>query len=310
MPSVDSLVETARQNTQFGQYRFPENLGPNGFVLDFVEYSYAETFAAVSQTARTNTSIILPLPQQLQDVDNIDVKSADLGTTGALALGVFNTAKGGSSAILSTVQKMMEGSESLGSSIGEAARTGDFTTLSSSLNDYLGFAARNAMTLSPELSLAADVATGTAINPHTTLNFDGVSLKEFTFTWQLAPQSAEESDALRNIVEKIKSHILPKTVGLGSAPGLSRAILKYPDIARIRLNGVAQQYFPNFNPGMVSNFTVDYTPQGNVLLEGGKPAIVNMSLSFQEAQIRTSGAAGNADSSGIGWTDPSGLGVG
>jgi hypothetical protein len=237
------------------------------------------------------TAIVLPLPQQLQDIDNIDVASAQLGTVGSFAVGAFGTASelatGGAEGVMGQIKGIMDKLENEGRGVA-AGRVSKY-------KDYLGFAARNVLSLSPELSLAADVATGTAINPHTTLNFNGVALKQFTFNWQLAPKNEAESESLRRIINRIKSHILPKTVGFGEAPGLSRAILKYPDIAQIRLNGIAKDYFPEIRPGMISNFTVDYTPQGVVLVGGGKPAIVNLSFTFTEAQIRTSGEAQEAD---------------
>lgn len=292
--SIDSLIETARSRSNFSSYRFPDDLGPNSLVLDFVEYSYDATFSNVNQSGRSLTAIVLPLPQQLQDIDNIDIASAQLGTIGSFAVGSFGAISNIASSetpgedILKQVNNMM----------GQAAKEGENVAGGnlSKYKDYLGFAARNAMSLSPELGLAADVATGTAINPHTTLNFSGVGLKQFTFNWQLAPKNETESESLRRIISRIKSHILPKTTGFGDAPGLRRAILKYPDIAQIRLNGIAQKYFPEIRPGMISNFTVDYTPQGVVLVGGGKPAIVNLAFTFTEAQIRTSGEAQEVDS--------------
>jgi len=298
-------MRTKREDTNFGLYRFPRDLGPNALVLDFMRYSYNATFSRVNQSGRSTTAIILPLPQQLVDVDSIDIGAGQLGSGGAFAVGAFSSATDGG--LDQKISNALKGAQQAGASVADNIASGNFSVYS----DYLGFAARNLLSLSPELSLAADVATGTAINPHTTLNFDGVGLKEFTFSWQLAPRNAEESDLLKNIIAKIKSHILPKTVGFGDAPGLERAILKYPDIAKIRLNGVAKEYFPQLRPGMISNFTVDYTPQGNVLVEGGKPAIVNLSFTFQEAQIRTSGSSSaNRSTPYNGYYDPNTSGEG
>lgn len=306
MPSnyVGPAIRSKREDTDFGMYRFPRDLGPNALVLDFMRYSYDATFSSVNQTGRSTTEIILPLPQQLVDVDSIDVGAGQLGTVGALAVGTFSSATGGG--LDQQISNALDSAKKAGANLADNITSGNFSVY----KDYLGFAARNLLSLSPELSLAADVATGTAINPHTTLNFDGVGLKEFTFGWQLAPRNNEESDLLKDIIAKIKSHILPKTVGFGDTPGLERAILKYPDIAKIRLNGVAKEYFPQLRPGMISNFTVDYTPQGNVLVEGGKPAIVNLSFTFQEAQIRTSGGAYGSSTPYNGYYGPNTSGEG
>lgn len=289
--SPNRVIETNRSNSRFGQFRFPSDLGPNAMVIDFQEYSYSRTNQVVSQKARTKTSIILPLPQQLVDSYDINVAQADLGVTGAFATQFFNNENG-------IIQNALEDAKNVGVNLSKSIEGG--SSLADALSNISGAAryfSRNALDkIAPGLSLASDVIRGDAVNPHTTLNFDGVGLKQYQFSWQLAPRNEQESDQLRGIIEKIKSHILPeyRVVGGLNTVGneaLDRALLKYPDLALIRLNGVDQNHFMKFQPGMINNFTVDYTPQGNVLVEGGKPAIVNISFTLQEAQIRTSGSA-------------------
>jgi hypothetical protein len=262
-------------------------------VIDFQEYNYSRTNQAVSQTARTKTSIILPLPQQLADSYDVNVQQADLGTVGAGAVSAFSN---GGSSFTNSIANAYDEFGGAGASLAGGIAGGDIMGALSDVSSYAKFASRNILDqFAPGLSLASDVIRGDAINPHTTLNFDGVGLKQYQFNWQLAPRNEKESNELKRIIEKIKSHILPeyRTLtggGIGNE-ALDRALLKYPDLALIRLNGVDQNHFMKFQPGMISNFTVDYTPQGNVLVEGGKPAIVNISFTLQEAQIRTSGSA-------------------
>ena len=63
--------------------------------------------------------------------------------------------------------------------------------------------------VSGDLKNSIDVTTGTIINPHTALIFDGVGLKSFTFDWQFSPKNEDEHKTLTNIIKKIKTHILP-----------------------------------------------------------------------------------------------------
>jgi len=294
MAKPSSVIPTNRANSRFAQYRFPSDLGPNAMVIDFQEYSYQRTTQSVSQTARTKTSIILPLPQQLVDSYDINVQQADLGTIGSAAVGAATGGTGFQDAIGNAYSEF-------GQAGADLARSGSITEALSSVGRYATFSSRNVLDqFAPGLSLAVDVINGNAVNPHTTLNFDGVGLKQYQFNWQLAPRNEKESENLKGIIEKIKSHILPKyqtlTGGDVGNQSLDRALLKYPDLALIRLNGVDQNHFMKFQPGMISNFSVDYTPQGNVLVEGGKPALVNISFTLQEAQIRTSGQAANVQS--------------
>lgn len=292
MAKPSSVIPTNRSDSRFGQFRFPSDLGPNAMVIDFQEYSYQRTTQSVSPTARTKTSIILPLPQQLVDTYDINVQQADLGTIGSAAVSGATSGTGFQDAISAAYNEFGQAGANL-------ATSGSITEALSSIGRYATFASRNVLDqFAPGLSLAVDVINGNAVNPHTTLNFDGVGLKQYQFRWQLAPRNESESENLKGIIEKIKSHVLPRyqtlTGGQIGNQSLDRALLKYPDLALIRLNGVNQNHFMKFQPGMISNFSVDYTPNGNVLVEGGKPALVNISFTLIEAQIRTSGRPANA----------------
>lgn len=285
----DLVIETARENSNFGKYRFPQDLGPNSIVLDFQKYSYKRTTGGVDPVARTTTSIILPLPLQIQDAYNVIINEAQLGVGGAYVVDQF------SSGDTKALTNALKAAETAGGDLAKNGLGGLGDVLSTG-GQYAKFLSRTLLDSLPVngLSLGVDLIQGTAINPHTTLNFDGVNLKQFQFNWQLAPRSEKESEEIKNIVTKIKSHILPKYSTLPGVQqtgnrGTDRALLKYPDLLLTRFNGLAPGHYFEFKPAMVSGMTVDYTPQGPSLLEGGKPAIVNLGLSFTEAQIHTSG---------------------
>ncbi len=95
----------------------------------------------------------------------------------------------------------------------------------------------------------------------------------------------------------MKSHVLPKYSVVGNFErtgrrSTDRALLKYPDLAFIRFNGIDPGFYFSFKPGLVSNISVDYNGgggSGHSILQGGRPSVVNLSLSFTEAQIHTSG---------------------
>jgi len=120
------------------------------------------------------------------------------------------------------------------------------------------------------------------------LAFNGVDLKNFTFNWALSPKNKADSDALRQIERKFKQHILPSYRGLNDTnSALDRAFLGYPDLVEIFFKGIDPNYYFEFKPGMVSSFNINYSPNGNVILEGGRPASITMSMTFKEARIHT-----------------------
>jgi len=169
------------------------------------------------------------------------------------------------------------------------------------------FGAYLARNFAGDISKTIAMDAGQAINPSETLSFEGVDLKSYTFDWDLYPESKEDSDRIKQIIKTLKRRILPTTsgggfgesagkllsgVGLESAVGTGSAIhrmfLRYPDAVYINLIGVDPTHFPQFKPAMCTGMDVDYGAAGSmVIAKGGRPAAVNISLSFSELVIHT-----------------------
>lgn len=276
---IRSSVNRARSTYNGSRYKFPLNLGATYMSFSFKGYSYGGSRGR--STSRNGGSVILPIPQNLLDAFTVNVGQADLGSIGAAALDVIGTAQGGG------VGATLDLAERFGASSAEAITQGSASTAAGAAKYF----ARSAVdSVFQGAGLAIDVATGTAVNPHTTLNFDGVNLKEYNFNWQLAPRNEAESNALKDIVKKFKFHMLPAYQGLtdGSGTSLDRALLTYPDLVEIQLYGLSEDHYFRFEyPGMIKNMSVNYSSQGNVVLAGGKPAVVDIAMTFQEARIHT-----------------------
>lgn len=281
--AVRTKINRTKDNLTPFKNRFPLDLGGTYMAFNFKSYSYGGT-SSKTQTRNTG-SILLPLPQNLQDTFDINIGQAELGAAGAGIVDVFGTAESGN--LGSVVQgvgegaaQKVEGVDSITGAIADAATAAKY------------FSRSSLDSIAPSAGLAADVISGTAVNPHATLNFDGVNLKEYSFSWQLAPKNTKESDSLRDIIRKFKYNILPAYKGIVDDTGtsLDRALLTYPNLVEIELYGISEDHYFKFQkPGMIKNFSVDYSPQGNVILQKGKPGIVNLSFSFQEARIHTRG---------------------
>ena len=291
MVSVTEVINRSKSSQEFTSLRFPSDLGPNAIMFNFKSYTYDGTLNSTVRGAKTTASIVLPLPSNLTDTYSIQVGPAQLGSTGAGVLDVVNRV--GEEGLSGALQSGMNLAQDMGE------RAANLVTGSGTMNDLFGagaaikYFARSAVdNVFPGAGLALDVATGTAINPHATLNFDGVNLKEYTFNWSLAPKNSADSTRLVNIVNKFKDHFLPEyedILGFGGSSGsFGRALLKYPDLVEISLLGVDEDYYFSFTkPGMISDFVTNYTPQGQAILKGGRPAFIDMSITFKEASIRT-----------------------
>lgn len=291
---VEAKLDIEQGNFTGKSYSYPMDGGDICMKLSFRKYSYAE---AKSKANIAGKDIIkLPLPEQLADASNITVDRGELGGAGAFAASAFSGADGSADFF----GRLKE----LGVSAGEITKekvdellSGDFSRLGVDATSAAKYFARSGVeSLFSGAGLAIDVIGGNAINPHATLNFDGVALKEYQFSWTLAPKNEKESDLIRNIIRQINFHIHPKYQKLGGetpisglgAKSLNQALLQYPSLVKVSLLGLAQEYYFDFRyPMMVSSFQANYSPQGNSILEGGKPALIQLSMSLKETTIRT-----------------------
>lgn len=271
-----STIDQRKSERTYTKYQFPADLGAHAMIINFVDYSYNNTLAG-GTNAVTSSTIVLPLPAQLQDSFAITTKNTQLNTAGAIGLDIMNGTLNGQNPF--DIERMIASAQNVNAR-DMAAFGGRVGADYISKNFGVG-----------GLSAAADIATATALNPHVVLDFDGVALKSHTFNWQFAPKNRSESDAIRDIITEFRRKILPGYKGIqGGGTALTRALLTYPNLIRVSLVGVDQSYFYYFKPGMVNTFSVHYGDAGTPgvsLLAGGKPTTVSIELSFTEAAIHT-----------------------
>lgn len=220
---------------------------------------------------------MLPLPTNLQDSFTVNAKSQELGLGGDLIARSLSSGKSFRE-LGADFTDTLSGAKA--SDLTEDALT-NFKTAAK-------FFGRSGLDSAlPGLGAAADVASGKAINPHVTIDFDGMNLKTHSFTWNFSPKNARESDLLRRITNKIKHNILPDYVGGSETGALGQALLTYPDLVDIFFVGIDQSYFYHFKPCMVQSFNTNFSPNGLAFVTGGKPSTVQFQMSLTEAKIHT-----------------------
>lgn len=262
-PVADAMARGSnRQN--YGVYSFPSTLGPHAMVINFSEYNYDRGAGVANR--RVADSIVLPIPTNIIDSFNINVNGTELGAAGAAA------------------------AESSGAVLDAISGAGTMTDATASFYQALQTTGAGASMLLREVAegldtgviRGAEVGTGVANNPHLALTFEGVALKQHSFSWTLAPESPTDSENLKNIIRKFKQNILP------TFKGGTRAFFQYPKVADIFFLGSEPGYLYFFKSCLVSNFDVNYAGGGEpAFLEGGRPAVVNMNLNLTEMDIHT-----------------------
>ncbi len=285
MVNAAEKIDKSKNEFRHSRLQFPSDLGAHAMVFNFVKYDYDSTFGTIRSNPITAGSIVLPLPQNLEDSLGVKSNAVELGAQGAAAIGAFN--------IISNPD--------VAGAFGKQAAQGVMELIKTPLNISDGealstlraagkFVGRNFLdSIAPGLGAAADVATGTAVNPHTTLDFDGVNLKQHTLQWTLSPRNERESTALKDILNTFRRNMLPEYSGLlGTEQLAPRALMKYPNLVKVNFIGVDQDHFYRFKPCMIQGMTVQYT-QGNgvTLLKGGRPSVVSVIVTLLEASPHT-----------------------
>lgn len=274
-----SVTERNRAKQSFGRYTYPSTPGTHNIVLHFRDYSYEGTDGNVSARAGADSvaSVVLPIPSNIEDSYGIQINQFELGAGGALA----------ADALTGNLNNVMSDLGGLLSNTGEGlSASGALSTIKAAG----AFAGRNALDALGigGLSAAVDVTSGTAVNPHVALRFEGVNLKNHEFTWTLSPKNEDEARTIRDMINFIRSKILPTyNTSQDGQSAVSRALLNYPSVVDIYFVGADQSYLYYFKPAMVSNFKTNYSPNGLAFNRGGKPAVIQMSMSLTEARIHT-----------------------
>lgn len=285
-----AVAEQRKQNlnNNLGLY-FPHDIGHHAMILNFKDYVYG---GSSHMQEVSNDSIILPLPKNLQDNLNIKVGADELGITGSLAA---EMTRGGQN-VASDVGNIENRIKGMFGSASEEA--GDIAAIDSlagvldkGLNTGLFLARAGLGGIAPDIAKGIGAGQGTAINPYATLVFSGVDLKVHTFEWLLSPDTKEEAETLRKIIKTIQRHVTPEmdgVVGESVSKGtLGRGLLKYPSMVDCFFHGINQNFFYKLKTCMVSQFNVDYTPNGIALNRGGKPSAVRINMIMTEAAIHT-----------------------
>jgi hypothetical protein len=257
-------------NAEGGSHNFPLDFPFQYFmVLKFAAYDRNTVFEDASKDH--DLFISLPVPANLGESFGINV--------GKQAFGVFLGEVG--KVVNDTLQGRNNGqdlgksfSTAVADSIKNARESG---TISNVLANRLtgGF--------SETAAAGVDMILGTTPNPNLAVNFQGVPLRTFGFSWRFAPRSVAESQELIDIIFKLKQRMLP---------GKAQYVLTYPDHCEIAIHSwqsAGLRELIKFKTSFLTDIKVNYAPSGVPSFFAGTsmPTEMELSLTFQETKIFT-----------------------
>lgn len=214
---------------------------------------------------RSNTSITLPMPKNINFSQSVKWSNTDLGAAAsAIDQG-------------SDFSKTMEGGKGLAIQLG-------LNTVGSIASQFAKGAIKG-----KEL---VELGTATVSNNYSETLFKGVDNRTFSWSWTLTPRNAKEAQAIDTILRVLRFHQLPEfreNVGNGNA------FLLYPSSFDIVfwLDGKPNQYIPRVSTCALTGIDTNYTPNGGYIRTvDGSPVSYTLTLNFTELSILHKGMVG------------------
>ena len=122
--------------------------------------------------------------------------------------------------------------------------------------------------------------TGMVINPNLELLFNGPNLRTFNFNFRLTPRFKEESEIIREIIFAFKRNMAVQRSS-------SNLFLRSPRLFQLEYiyqEGNQHPYLNKFKPCAMTNFQVNYTPDGSYATYEGTGSLTayDLTMSFSE----------------------------
>lgn len=123
----------------------------------------------------------------------------------------------------------------------------------------------------------AGTFTSQSVNPFQFMMFKRPNFKEHTLQWTLAPNTREESETIKRMVNLCKRSALP-------SGGRTDLMMQYPDICNVQFT--PDDYLYKIKPCAIISVQVDYTGAGGPsFFNSGAPTIVNLTLQLKEIEL-------------------------
>lgn len=228
--------------------------------------------------------VILPIPNELSEANSTGWGEDNLSTIAAALM------KGGAAAAEDFAEgKVLDAMGGFGDTLNTAIAN---PAVGNRVKQFLatkaaaGLLNKGGITINPEAFITR--ATGSAINPNLELLFQGPKLRQFGFSFKMAPRSKEEARNIRYIIKFFKKGMSPKR----STQSEFSFFLGTPNVFRIEFKSAESsdhlRSIGQIKTCALINFTVNYTPDGlyaayqDFDAGGSQPVAVTMNLAFSE----------------------------
>ena len=220
--------------------------------------------------------IFLPIPENIQDSNA--VSWGDDSINGLAAIGM----KGAMEAIKNP--SLFEGAKKAGKTVigGIGDLAGDAGT-QDAVASFFASKAVNVLGGNTTLDGVLARSSGKIINPNMELLFNGVTLRSFSFSFDLAPRDEKESDTIKRMLRIFKQNMQAKKSSDGG--NTSGLFLRSPNVFQLNYKTGRRNhnFLHKFKPMALLNMAVNYTGGGTyATYDDTTPVHMKLDLSFQE----------------------------
>ena len=230
-------------------------------------------------------TILLPIPANLQDSNNVVYGESKLNGLAAAGVSAVEGIVGGVDVfdLEKTKQEIQKQGSSFRTKVQEGV--GDFAGATDALNKKLAAEAVNIFGANVTFNQLLARGNGEILNPNMELLFSDVTIRNFRFSFKLAPRNPKEAEQVKLIIRAFKRNMAPQAQG-GTLQGGS-FFLNTPNIFKLRYrSGVKDHPFLNkFKQCFLSDMQTTYTGEGvYATYDDGTPVSMQLDLSFKEIQ--------------------------
>ena len=232
-----------------------------------------------------NGTIILPVPNAVQDGNSVDYGSSKLGNlqataaTGIRDLMDADFTKGLKPFGDDVTDAVAKAKDSFVAGVGGAGKAGDL--LKKQLTTQaVGMLGGN---ITVDQLMARE--NGEVFNPNMELLFNGPTLRNFKFSYKMMPRNEQEAEQVRLIIRSLKSNMAVKTKAAAGQGG--SFFLKTPNVFNLRYRTGNQDhpFLHKFKQCFLTDISVNYTGEAShMTYADGTPVSMVMDLTFKELE--------------------------
>ena len=253
-------------------YENPEasGIGNTDFTVEGLFNYYTKEKISYGQT------IYLPMPSNLQDSNGVswgESKMNNLTAAGVVASGEIMNFD------LLDVDKSIAEIEQ---KVGKVAGTLSLSEIVELGKKQLAAEAVNILGGNVTIDQLLARSQGQIVNQNNRLLFNGVTLREFNFSFKLTPRNETDTKNVKNIIRALKVHMNARNNNTENSTGTFVKTPGYFDL-QYRKGNNKHPFLPSFKECALKNMAVNYTGENvYATYHDGTPVSMQLELSFQE----------------------------